>query len=61
MKRANFDGMVHAQRHVVKHVHRIPEEDFQKCLEAWKKKMEENTGDNGNYSEGAKALNPVIF
>jgi hypothetical protein len=34
MKRANFDGMVHAQRHVVKHVHRIPEEDFQKCLEA---------------------------
>jgi hypothetical protein len=53
--------MVHAQRHVVKHVHRIPEEDFQKCLEAWKKKMEENTGDNGNYSEGAKALNPVIF
>jgi len=29
----------------------------------WKheKKMEENIGDNENYSEGAKALNSVIF
>jgi hypothetical protein len=53
--------MEHAQRHMAEHIHRIPEEDFQKCLEAWKKKMEENIGDNENYSEGVKALNSVIF
>jgi hypothetical protein len=34
MKRANFDGMEHAQRHMAEHIQRIPEEDFQKCLEA---------------------------
>jgi hypothetical protein len=46
---------------MAEHIHSIPEEDFQKCLEASKKKMEENTGDNGNYSEGAKALNSEIL
>jgi heme/copper-type cytochrome/quinol oxidase subunit 2 len=38
MKRANFDGMEHAQMPMAKHIHRIPEEDFQKYLEALKKK-----------------------
>ena len=42
MKRTNSDGTEHTtQRHMAEHKHSIPEENFQKCPEVWKKKMEE--------------------